>query len=196
MVRRSLLLSILVFVLAVGAVPAVAWAKPSLPFYAIGKTVIKLPRTVQPWLPVWSPNGRHIVFENQVNGTIWTATSTGHKVSCITCSFRDAPKIEGGFDYVFPDEHRLFISHGLGGSGGIDSGPNADAWVLECKPSLYACSSHRYLPVDMSEDKVGNPVIVQRRTWHLAPDGVHLGWMEVRLGAGRWQRARRTRGTR
>ncbi len=183
MVRRLGLLWALVVVLWVGAAPAMASAKPSLPFYAIGKTVIKLPRSVQPWLPVWAPNGRHVVFENQVNGTIWSATTSGHKVSCLTCSFRDAPKIEGGFDYVFPDERRMFISHQLGASGGIDSGPDADAWVLECQPSLYACRSHRYLPVDMSQDKVGKPVIVQRRTWHLAPDGVHLGWMEVRLGA-------------
>src|ERR1700735_5312940 len=106
MVRRSWLVVFVLFC-ALIAVPALADAQPSLPFYAIGKTIIKLPRSVQPWLPVWSPNGRHIVFENQVNGTIWTAASTGHEVSCLTCSFRDAPKIVGGFDYVFPDERRL-----------------------------------------------------------------------------------------
>jgi hypothetical protein len=32
----------------------------------------------------------------------------------------------------------------------------------------------------MSADK-GSKYIVQRRTWHLAPDGVHLGWSEIRL---------------
>ena len=168
---------------AFGASAARAVAQPSLPFYAIRRTTIAVPESVQPWLPDWSPDGRNVVFENQVNGAIWMANVRSRGVHCITCGLRDTPRIEGGFHFVFPDERRLLLSHGLGGTGGIDSGPNADAWVLECHPSVVHCRSHRYLPVDMSADKVGNPVIVQRRTWHLAPDGVHLGWMEVRLGA-------------
>jgi hypothetical protein len=172
------------------ATPAAAFAK--LPFYPIHRIAISVPKTVQPWASVWSPDGRHIVFENQLNGAIWSASAEG-RVSCITCSFRDAPNIEGGLHYVLPDEQRMFISHQLGGTGGVDWGPNADAWILECSPNLYRCDSHRYLPVDMSQDKAGGALIVQRRTWHLAPDGIHLGWMDVRPDAtvmivGRLQR--------
>jgi hypothetical protein len=147
---------------------------------------------VQPWLPTWTPDGSHIIFQNQLDGTTWvTGARRGPKgkakkkrtagARCITCSFPDRPEIHGGFTYAFPDGRRLFVSHELGSFGGVDSGPNADAFVLECAPSIYNCASHTYLPVDMSADKLGAPLIIQRRTWHLAPDGEHLGWMDLRL---------------
>ena len=165
-------------VLGAGAASASS-AKP--PFYPIDKKTIKVPNDVQPWLPTYSPDGKHIVFQNQLDGSTWATSKDGKGTSCITCEFSDRPDISGGFTYVFPDNKRLFVSHELGGLTGVDSGPNTDAWILECSPSIYDCQSHQYLPVDMSDDKVGVPLIVQRRTWHLAPDGVHLGWMDIRL---------------
>jgi hypothetical protein len=161
------------------------------PFYPIDLQKLQVPRGVQPWLPTWTPDGSHIVFQNQLDGTTWVTSKDGGRrgkskkrkarALCITCSFPDRPDIHGGFTYAFPDGRRLFVSHELGSLGGIDSGPNADAFVLECAPSIYNCASHTYLPIDMSADKPGAPLIVQRRTWHLAPDGEHLGWMDLRL---------------
>jgi hypothetical protein len=54
-----------------------------------------------------------------------------------------------------------------------------DGWVLECATSLRDCASHRFLPIDMSQDR-GEMKLLQRRTWHLAPDGIHIGWMDLR----------------
>lgn len=168
-------------VMAVGARAAVP------PFYAIDDDPIAVPSGVQPWLPTYTPDGRTVVFQNQLDGTTWTVPSAGSSggsgaaaARCVTCGFTDRPVIDGGFTYAFPDGKRLFLSHELGGDTGVDSGPKSDAWILECTPSVADCASHQYLPVDMSADK-GSKYIVQRRTWHLAPDGVHLGWSEIRL---------------
>lgn len=167
--------------LATLALAATATARTTqTPFYAIDHQHIATPKNVQPWLPTFTADGRTIVFQNQLDGTTWAVPTRGGKARCVSCSFKDRPKIEGGFTYAFPDNERLFVSHELGGTGGVDSGPDADAWILECQPSITRCAAHRYLPVDMSEDK-GSKFIVQRRTWHLAPDGVHLGWSEIRL---------------
>ena len=170
-------------VLGLGAllagVGAAVCAAATPPFVPIDKTRIKVPKGVQPWLPTWTQDGTHIVFQNQVDGTSWITRNDGAGTKCISCDFTDRPAIFGGFTYAFPDGKRLFVSHELGGLGGIDAGPSADAWVLECAPSIVDCTSHRYLPVDMSADK-GAALIIQRRTWHLAPDGIHLGWMDLR----------------
>ncbi len=174
----AVLMSVLLVAVA-GVGTASAQTKP--PFYPIDKKTIKVPGDVQPWLPTYSPDGKNIVFQNQLDGSTWTTSKKGKGTRCITCGFADRPAIIGGFTYVFPDNKRLFVSEELGGLGGVDSGPTADAWILECSPSVFKCESHKYLPVDMSDDKVGVPLIVQRRTWHLAPDGVHLGWMDLRL---------------
>lgn len=172
---------------ALAFAPATASAKgkgkDKPPAYVpIERQNLKVPDGVQPWLPNWTPDGSHIVFQNQLDGTTWVTSKKGKGTKCVTCDFGDRPEIYGGFTYAFPDDKRLFISHELGGLSGIDSGPNADAFVLECSPSIYDCASHTYLPVDMSEDKgPSTALIVQRRTWHLAPDGEHLGWMDLRL---------------
>jgi hypothetical protein len=155
-------------------------ASSATPFYAIDHQAIKTPQGVQPWLPTFTPDGRRIVFQSQLDGTTWTVPARGGTATCVTCSFKDRPPIRGGFTYAFDDDKRLFVSHELGGTGGVDSGKDADAWILECAPSVRSCKTHKYLPVDMSADK-GSDFIVQRRTWHLAPDGVHLGWSEIRL---------------
>jgi hypothetical protein len=156
-------------------------AQAAQPFVPIHKDTIKVPKGVQPWLPTWTPDGRDIVFQNQLDGTTWITGATGKGTHCVSCEFGDRPRhIVGGFTYAFPDKKRLFVSKELGNSGGSDDPADADAYILECTPSVVKCTSHRYLPVDMSADK-GPQFIVQRRTWHLAPDGVHLGWMDLRI---------------
>ena len=163
-----------------------ARAATTTPFYAIDDDPLAVPGGVQPWLPTYTPDGRTVVFQNQLDSTTWTVPAAGGAGSgpgaarCVTCGFADRPAIDGGFTYAFPDGRRLFLAHELGGDGGVDTAANADAYILECTPSVADCASHRYLPVDMSADK-GSKYIVQRRTWHLAPDGVHLGWSEIRL---------------
>jgi hypothetical protein len=176
MVRATLLATTVL--LLTGAAAAHA-ATP--PFYAVDLHHAQLPAGVQPWLPTYTPDGSRIVFRDQVAGHVWTTADDGSKPACVTCSFTHEPDIHGGFTYAFPGGKRLFMStQELGQTGGGDDLLSPDAWVLECAPSIVRCTTHRFVPVDMSADK-GGSFIIQRRTWHLAPDGVHLGWMDLRL---------------
>ncbi|MFC4312059.1 hypothetical protein ACFPN2_23465 [Steroidobacter flavus] len=139
---------------------------------------LELPKDLQPQFPIFIAEGREILFQDEPTNTVWIIGSDGSNLLCITCDFDDRPNTRGGgFAYALPDGKRLVLTHGL--AMGIDSGPDADAWVLECAPSIRDCAAHRFLPIDMSADR-GTFTVMQRRTWHLAPDGVHLGWMEVR----------------
>ncbi|GFE82423.1 hypothetical protein GCM10011487_44230 [Steroidobacter agaridevorans] len=155
---------------------ASAASKP--PYIPIDRQYYELPKDMQPQFPIFISDGREILFQDEPTNTVWIIASDGSNLQCITCDFDDRPNTRGGgFAYAFPDGKRLLLTHGL--ARGIDSGPDADAWVLECAPSIRNCASHRFLPIDMSADR-GTFAVMQRRTWHLAPDGVHLGWMEVR----------------
>jgi len=183
----------MVAVMAALACAGPAAAKTTPPFLAVHHETIAVPRSVQPWLPTWTADGRHILFQNQLDGATWITGADGSGTHCISCSFGDRPKkIVGGFTYAFPDGKRIFVSKELGSLGGGDDPADADAYVLECAPDIVRCRTHRYLPVDMSADK-GASLIVQRRTWHLAPDGVHLGWMDLRADGTAMIVARLTR---
>jgi hypothetical protein len=177
------------------------------PFIPIHYLRLALPSSVQPYGPDWTPDGRHIVFQNQVDGRTWMIDADGRNAHCVTCSFSDdpGPTMEGGlfFIYAFPDEKRLFLGSGvdvtyssagsaseyglawLGASTGTPLSAGAPpstavADVIECQPSIFDCRSHKVLPVDMSADANPTEPVGQRRTWHLSPDGKHLLWMEVR----------------
>jgi hypothetical protein len=168
---------------------------------------LALPSSIQPYGPDWTPDGDHILFQNQVNGRTWVINSNGTRLHCITCSFSDdpGPSMQGGlfFVYAFPDEQRLLLGSGVDvtyGSGGsaaeyglsylgqllgvpqqVTPPPSQDvADVIECHPTIFDCRSHQVLPIDMSADANPTEPVGQRRTWHLSPDGKHLLWMEVR----------------
>ena len=151
----------------------------SLSFEPIYHDVINLPTGVMPWAPTWSPDGSHILFTdyNDNRGNEWTVevksgTSYGTPI-CLTCGMTDRPTLVGVFSYIFPDNKRMFIANELGDL----------AYVLECAPSIYNCSSHQYFPIDLSADAVTTNPSQGRRTFHLAPDGVHLAYSMVRLDA-------------
>ncbi|HWC85018.1 MAG TPA: hypothetical protein VG388_00665, partial [Solirubrobacteraceae bacterium] len=191
-----------------GTGSAVARATPSPePFVAIHYLRLPVPAGIQPYGPSWMPDGRHVLFQNQVDGRTWMIDSDGKGLRCITCSFSDdpGPTMDGGlfFVYSFPDEQRLFLGSGVDvtyGSGnaaaqyglsylgslfGVPAEdtppPSTDvADVIECHPSLFDCRSHQVLPIDMSADANATEPVGQRRTWHLSPEGKHLLWMEVR----------------
>jgi hypothetical protein len=153
----------------------------SPPFIPIERQYLPLPEGVAPMFPTFTPDGRDIVFQNHGDSTTWIVRQDGSELLCIDCNFADRPPAQrsGGFVYAFSDGQRLLLTRGLGKRGGGGSGADADAWVLECTPSLRDCASHRFLDVDMSADR-GPSAIIHRRFWHLAPDEVHLGWMNVR----------------
>lgn len=143
-------------------------------FETIHHDIILLPEGVEPWAPTWAPDGRHILFNNIVDGTQWIATPDGRTVSCLSCDKPDIAKIPGAFSYIFPDNRRMFLSNELGDL----------VYVLECAPSLYDCDRHEFLPVDLSADSP-DPLKLNlgRRTYHLAPDGEHLAYNITRPDA-------------
>lgn len=145
-------------------------AGPSVPFYAIDRTHIPVPDGVMPWGPVWTSDGEHIVFQDYHFGGEWLADADGTQARCLTCSMQDRPDISPGFVYPFPDAKRLFVANELG----------SKAYVLECSPSIVQCDHHSYLAVDFSADAAYGRVMIDRRTYHLAPDGQHLGYTLVR----------------
>jgi hypothetical protein len=149
------------------------------PFVPIERHYLQLPKGVSPFLPIFIDQGRDVLFQDEHDGAAWVIGTQGSAAQCVTCGFKDRPQTRDGFLYAFSDNKRLLLTKGLGTPGGGDSGPNADGWVLECEPTIRDCASHRFLPIDMSADR-GKYPILQRRTWHLAPDSVHLGWMDVR----------------
>ncbi|HUA45499.1 MAG TPA: hypothetical protein VMA77_09750 [Solirubrobacteraceae bacterium] len=157
--------------LAVGEAGAAASGSVAkTPFYAIQREYLPVPQGVMPWGPSWSPDGTHILFEDYHSGGEWLANADGSGVYCLTCAWQDNPDIIGGFSYIFPDNRRMLLANELGNL----------VYILECAPSLYDCRSHTWLPVDLSGDDTPSEPDLGRRTYHLAPDGVHLAYTITR----------------
>ncbi|MBY9078341.1 hypothetical protein KIH86_02765 [Paenibacillus sp. HN-1] len=140
------------------------------PFYAIYHEYISLPEGVMPWAPTWSPDGEHILFHDYNGGYEWVVNADGSQLKCITNEMKDRPNILGAFSYIFPDNKRLFLSDELGDQ----------AYILECEPDLYNCTAYQWFKIDLSGDQVPGKPIIGRRTYHLAPDGIHLAYNAVR----------------
>lgn len=149
---------------------AQALSNTSTPFYAIARAKVPLPAGVMPWGAVWTPDGEHILFQDYQHPSEWIADADGTNARCLTCSMTDRPNILPGFVYAFPDNRRMFVANELG----------AKAHVLECSPSLVDCRTHTYLKVDLSSDNSLNRATIDHRTYHLSPDGEHLGYTLVR----------------
>ena len=168
---------------AIAATPAHAQATGAPPsFIPIGHRYLPLPASIQPWGATWTPDGGHILFENQLDYSAWTIGADGSDLHCLSCQVASFPRIPGNsgeFLYAFPDDKRLFVSQDTA-TLAVDPPFGADAYVVECAPSLFDCATSQVLPVDMSADTHQSAVVLMRRTWHLAPDGVHLGWTDVR----------------
>lgn len=155
------------------------------PFYPINIKRIKVPEKVYPWLPTYTPDGKNILFQNQSDGNLWLSDVTGSQVNCITCNMKLPERFDSGFTYVFPDMKRIFISKKELSSLIVDSSDDIntfDAYIMECSGTITHCGTSQFIPVDMSGDKVGeNNHVLQRRTWHLSPDGNTLAWTDIRM---------------
>lgn len=141
------------------------------PYFAVDRQVVPVPEGVQPWGPTWSNDGAHILFQDYHADpvTVWLAdvdSQNVHNVRCLTCSMDDRPAISPGFAFIFPDDKRMLQANELGDN----------AYILECEPSLYECTSYRWLKVDLSASKVSTRQDIGARTYHLAPDGEHIGF--------------------
>jgi hypothetical protein len=141
------------------------------PFVPIHYKTIPLPGNVRPLYSSWSPDGDYIIFGNIFDGEIWTVNADGSDLECVTCGIKDLPEIYSAFGYVFPDGKRILFANELG----------SKVYVIECSPSVTACNDSHAYPVDLSADKAQGKIDVDRRTYHLAPDGIHLAYTKVRL---------------
>jgi hypothetical protein len=168
-VQRKLILAAVMVAALFAGVTSAAVASPT-PFYAVRREYIRVPAGVMPWDPSWSPDGRHILFQDDHRGREWIANADGSGVRCLTCRMADHPAIVGGFSYVFPDNRRMLLANELGDL----------VYVLECAPDLFHCRSHRWMAVDLSGDATASEPDFGRRTYHLAPDGVHLAYTITR----------------
>jgi hypothetical protein len=164
---------------ALCAAPALsAAAKERPPFIPVERQYLDLPAGMQPLWPTFAANGTDIVFQNGADGGVWMIGVDGSGLKCITCDVPGWPKLRGGgFVHAFPDGKRLLMTDGV--TTPADPPKSANGWVLECGTSIRSCTSPRLLPIDMSADRGPIPLF-QRRTWHMSPDGTHIGWMEVR----------------
>jgi Tol biopolymer transport system component len=203
--RRSTMVGIAIAMAAATPMAHGAAASAAAPaFIPIHHEWLALPAGVQPYAPNWMPDGRHILFQNEVDGRTWIVAADGSDARCVTCRFADdpGPGLPGGlfFVYSFPDQKRLLLTAGvdvtystpagtvaygmewLGANSGTGSPPpgQPEVAVVECAPSIVDCASHRVVPVDLSADANPSEPVGQRRTWHLSPDGKHLMWMDVR----------------
>lgn len=134
-------------------------------FYAMDHEFIPLPEGVMPWAPTFSPDGRYILFHDYHSVTEWMVRTDGTGLKCITAQMKDRPDFIGGFYYLL-DDKRMFLSNELGDT----------SVILECEPSVYEWTKYRFVPVDLSGDRVLGRVCLGRRTYHMAPDGKHLAY--------------------
>lgn len=151
------------------------------PFIPIEHVYLPLPDGMQPLWPTFAAGGGDILFQDGGNGGLWIIGVDGARLKCITCDVPGAPKVRGGgFAHAFPDGKRILYTDGVAGASDLPARPNG--WVIECDVPIRDCASPRFLPIDMSADR-GKAALAQRRTFHLSPDGKHIGWMNVRSDA-------------
>lgn len=158
-----------------GAAPAAAADPP--PFLPIDLETIPLPAGYAASTPIWTQDGRHLLFSS--GGQLHTVEEDGSDLQCITCGLPNDPRVvpaaQEAFKDVFPDGRRVLW------------GDFERAFVLECAPSVLQCDSRQLLRVDVSEERgtglpgLIDPLVLGSGVWHLAPDGVHLGWTASRL---------------
>jgi hypothetical protein len=161
------------------AVPVVD--QPVVPFEPIELQRIDLPAPIgDASTPTWTVDGHHLLFTSlggTANGHLYLVGEDGSGLRCLSCGLVNepvvAPSEQEAMAYALPDGKRAFF------------GPYASFSILECTPSLLDCATAQILPIDVS---------AARPTWppldlgggsapHMAPDGVHLAFSDVRTDA-------------
>lgn len=160
-----------------GAAVGVADAAEPAPFIPIDLQTIPLPAGYAASTPIWTQDGRHLIFSS--GGQLHLVNEDGTGLRCISCGLSNDPRIvpaaQEAFKDVFPDGRRVMW------------GDFERAFVLECAPSVLQCDSKTLLPVDVSGERgtglpgLLDPLILGSGVWHLSPDGEHIGWTASRL---------------
>jgi WD40-like Beta Propeller Repeat len=170
--RRALIAFLSAACLLAAGFTATAHAGQPPPFVPIDQQRVKLPKDFQASTPIWTEDGRHLLFSS--GGDLYLIGQNGKGLDCLSCGLADKPEIEPAvqeaFKDVFPDGKRILW------------GDFEHAWVLECTPSVLNCRKQEVLPIDVSGSAPpGAPLTLGTGVWHLSPDGKYLGWTATRL---------------
>jgi hypothetical protein len=154
------------------AVPAASAAAAPPPFVPIHLEKIPLPKGFQASTPIWTLDGKHLLFSS--GGELYRIGQDGKGLRCLSCGVAGnphfEPAVQEAFKDVFPDGRRILW------------GDFTRAFVLECAPSVLDCRSRKLLPIDVgAAQPAGGAFTLDNGVWHLAPDGQHLGWTASRL---------------
>ena len=140
------------------------------PFVPIEHQTIELPAGFEASTPVWTQDGKHLLFSS--GGDLYLIGANGKGLGCISCGMDEKPEIEPAvqeaFKDVFPDGRRILW------------GDFEHAWVVECAPSVLRCDDAEAVPIDVSTGG-GGPPVLGTGVWHLSPDGEYLGWTASRF---------------
>jgi hypothetical protein len=143
------------------------------PFIPIDLEHIALPAGYQASTPIWTHDGHHLLFSS--GGQLHVIGEDGSGLRCISCGLPNdpgfAPAVQEAFKDVFPDGRRVLW------------GDFERAFILECSPSVLQCDERTLLAIDIAQQsgELLDPPLFGGGVWHLAPDGVHLGWTSNRL---------------
>lgn len=173
--RSAVIAGVAAAAFGLGAGNALAADPP--PFIPIDLQTIPLPAGYAASTPIWTQDGRHLIFSS--GGQLHLVNEDGTGLRCISCGLSNDPRIvpaaQEAFKDVFPDGRRVMW------------GDFERAFVLECAPSVLQCDSKTLLPVDVSGERgtgipgLLDPLILGSGVWHLSPDGEHIGWTASRL---------------
>lgn len=166
------------------AVAAPAQAAAARPRYvAVDVRHIAVPVRAQS--AVFTRDGDHLLFPgtpDEGREELYLVGTDGSGFRCLTCGLDGVPDggaIGTGARLVtpFPDGRRILYS------AQTSTSEDSRDWirVLECAPSVAHCQNRRLLPVTLPPEPGAPGSLGLRMTWHLAPDGRHVVWHDLRL---------------
>lgn len=161
----------------------------SAPFEPVGFQTIQLPSGLIGDTPVFTTDGRHLLFDG--NGHLYIVGTDGAGLHCLTCRLRNAPTNVDNNDLISPfaDGKRIFFTTGTQSAGA----PASDSVVLECSPSILNCKSKQVLPVEFASSRptltpggVSATAPVNTGTAavpKISPDGRYIAFSDIRSDA-------------
>ncbi len=138
------------------------------------------------------PDGEHLIWAAKLVGEsnfqIMIGKVDGSEFNCLTCSIGGLPFVK--LD-IFSDGRRIVVGNQV--VAGLPSPlpyqspfPGAETVpILECTPSLLDCQTPELVFVRVPFDPDDANLIENQRVreFRIAPDGIHLGWTQIRNDA-------------
>jgi hypothetical protein len=146
----------------------------------IAPRVVALDPTMRPQFPRYASDGSQIVFSAassvSTRTELFSVHEDGSALRCLSCGVAPDVAVSLLKPFPFPDHRRLLVRIG-------EQMPDQPARhaVLECDPGLIGCSAL----VPIATPPAGDAVVLEdQREFRIAPDGVHVGFSQVRQTPG------------